>query len=125
MNTTNKIITLAIGVMIAIIATNPLSAAAHTPNFLPYGEVGQEDQAYFWHDGVLYINAVPSQGNGLFIAETDIDQDYTIDQAIDRFGIDEDSHSFVVEPSELSDVGLVFMFNDETLNFELIGAIEA
>lgn len=97
---------------------------AHTPNTLPYGEVGQEDELYFQHHGSIYINAVPSQGNGLFMEITDIDTDYTVDQAIERFGIMEDTNSFLVQPSLYSEVNLVFMFNDEKLNFQLIGAIQ-
>jgi hypothetical protein len=126
MNTTNnQNKTVAIAVMIAIsaiLATNVSTVNAHTPNFMPYGEVGQEDQAYYWHDGVLYINAVPSVGNGLFIAETDIDQDYSIDQAIDRFHIDEDTTSFNVQPSMFSETELVYQLDDD-LQFQLIGVV--
>ena len=49
---------------------------------------------YFKHDGFYYVNAVPSQGNGLFMKITDLDNDYSIDQAIERFGIDEDVEEF-------------------------------
>lgn len=117
---------LAIVASIAILSSFGLvsTVQAHTPLTLPYGEVGQEDETYFFHDGMLYINAVPSQGNGLFISEPDLDDDYTVDQAIDRFGIDEDARNFVVEPSVYSNVGLFYQFNDETLFFELIGAVE-
>src|SRR6476620_10992835 len=79
--TTSKILAV-LTAMIAISAISVSTVQAHIPNTMSYGEVGQEDQAYYWHDGVLYINAVPSVGNGLFIAETDIDEDYSIDQAI-------------------------------------------
>lgn len=120
MNTTKMNITLAIGVMIAISLSGfAVSAEAHTPATMPYGEVGQEDEAYFWHDGVLYINAVPSQGNGMFIAEYDIDQDYSIDQAIDRFGIDEDISSFEVQPSAFSEVVVTYEL-DDNLQFQIV-----
>jgi len=119
--TTSKIL----AVLTAMIAISSLigsvsTVSAHTPNFMPYGEVGQEDQAYYWHDGILYINAVPSVGNGLFIAESDIDQDYSIDQAIDRFGIDEDITSFEVQPSEFSNVTVTYQL-DDNLQFQIVG----
>jgi hypothetical protein len=122
--TTSKIL----AVLTAMIAMSSLigsvsTVSAHTPNFMPYGEVGQEDQAYYWHDGVLYINAVPSVGNGLFIAETDIDQDYSIDQAIDRFHIDEDTTHFNVQPSLYSETELVYQL-DKDLQFQLIGVVQ-
>jgi hypothetical protein len=120
MNTQNQIKTVLaiVGLSMVMIATNQVFA--HTPNFMNYGEIAQEDQAYYWHDGVLYINAVPSVGNGLFIAESDIDQDYSIDQAIDRFGIDEDITSFVVQPSEFSDVTVTYQL-DDNLQFQIVG----
>ena len=104
--------------MIAILGSVS-TVSAHTPTTMPYGEVGFEDQAYYWHDGVLYINAVPSVGNGLFIAETDIDQDYSIDQAIERFGIDEDITSFNVQPSEFSTVQVTYEL-DSDLQFHIV-----
>lgn len=122
-NTTSQNV-LAIVASIAIIVSlsQVSTVSAHTPNLMPYGEVGQEDQAYYWYDGVLYINAVPSVGNGLFIAETDIDQDYSIDQAIDRFHIDEDTTSFNVQPSMFSETELVYQLDDD-LQFQLIGVV--
>lgn len=110
----------AISLIIASFAAiNIVSAVqGHTPTTMPYGEVGQEDQPYYWHDGVLYVNAVPSQGNGLFLAETDIDQSYTIDQAIDRFGIDEDIKAFIVQPSEFSNVVIMYEL-DDNLQFQI------
>jgi len=121
MNTMNKTV-FAMSVIIATILSVNISVSAvqgHTPTTLKYGEVGQEDQSYFWHDGVLYINAVPTQGNGLFIAETDIDQDYSIDQAIERFGINEDITSFNVQPSEFSDVTVIYEL-DSDLQFQIV-----
>jgi hypothetical protein len=93
---------------------------AHTPNTLPYGEIGAEDQSYFYHDGVLYINVVPSQGNGFFMAESDIDTDYSIDQAIERFGINEDVTSFEVQPSIYSEVTVTYEL-DSNLQFQIVG----
>ena len=116
-NKTTSIV--AIITMIAISAANISSVTAHTPNFIPYGQIGQEDESYFYHDGVLYINAIPSKGNGLFIAETDIDQDYSIDQAIDRFGIDEDVTSFSVQPSIFSEVEVTYEL-DDNLQFQIV-----
>ena len=123
MNSTNQIKNvLAIVASIAMIAYISSSVSAvqgHTPTTIPYGQIGQEDQAYFWHDGVLYINAIPTQGNGLFIAEYDIDQDYSIDQAIDRFGIDEDVTSFTVQPSVFSEVEVTYEL-DSDLQFQIV-----
>ena len=118
--TTQKQNVLAIVASIAILVSlNQVSiAAAHTPNTMPYGQVGQEDEDYFWHDGVLYINAVPTPGNGLFIAESDIDADYSIDQAIDRFGIDEDIKAFIVQPSQFSNVVIMYEL-DDNLQFQI------
>ena len=117
----NKNMSFAISLIIASLAmTNGLvTVSAHTPTTLPYGEIGQEDESYFYHDNVLYINAVPSKGNGLFIAETDIDQDYSIDQAIDRFGIDEDVTSFSVQPSIFSEVEVTYEL-DDNLQFQIV-----
>ncbi len=127
MNTKQQKQTVAIAVMIAIVSvmSQVSTVSAHTPNFLNYGELNhQEDELYFMHDGMMYINAVPSQGNGMFMSESDIETSYSVDSAIERFGINEDSHSFSVQPSQYSDVELTFMFNDETLKFELIGATQ-
>jgi hypothetical protein len=112
-------------IIISVLALVALSSAAiqtvsaHTPNSLPYGEIGQEDESHFYHDGVLYINAVPSQGNGLFIAQTDIDEDYSIDQAIERFGIYEDTQMFYVQPSEYSTVTVKYQL-DNDLQFNIV-----
>ncbi len=116
----NKNMSFAISLIIASFALSAIgSVTAHTPTTLPYGEVGQEDESYFYHDGVLYINAVPSKGNGLFIAESDIDQDYSIDQAIERFHIDEDVTSFKVNPSLYSDVTVTYQL-DDNLQFHIV-----
>lgn len=117
----NKNMSFAISLIIASFALSNIglsTASAHTPNFLPYGEVGQEDELYFYHDGVLYINAVPSKGNGLFIAESDIDKDYSIDQAIERFHINEDTTSFNVKPSIYSNVTVMYEL-DSDLQFQI------
>jgi hypothetical protein len=123
-NTTSQNVLAIVASIAIIVSLSQVSTVqAHTPNLMPYGEVGQEDQAYYWHDGVLYINAVPSVGNGLFIAETDIDQDYSIDQAIDRFHIDEDTTHFNVQPSLYSETELVYQL-DKDLQFQLIGVVQ-
>ena len=125
MNTKNM--SFAISLIIASFAIATISGLSavqgHTPNTIPYGEIGQEDEAYFWHDGVLYINAVPSVGNGLFLAESDIDQDYSIDQAIERFGINEDSTSFIVQPSVYTNVVIMYQL-DDNLQFQLVDIYE-
>jgi hypothetical protein len=121
----NGLIKIALGVgfftglfMALMVSLGAPNALGHSPNFLEYGEVGAEDELYFYHHGVLYINAVPSQGNGLFIAETDIDQDYSIDQAIERFGIYEDTEVFNVKPSQYSNVIVMYEL-DEDLQFQI------
>lgn len=119
MNTILKISALS-GFVIALLGSILVSTVfAHTtPNFMPYGEMGQEDELYYYHDGVLYINAVLSQGNGMFIAEPDIDDDYSIDQAIERFGINEDVQVFNVKPSIYSDVTIMYELDDD-LQFQM------
>lgn len=52
------------------------------------------------------------------ISAQDIDTDYSIDQAIDRFGIDEDWTSFTVEKEN----GPTFLFQlDDDLQFQMNG----
>jgi hypothetical protein len=109
--------------LFALLSATVQTVGAHSPNTLPYGEIGQEDESYFYHHGVLYINAVPSQGNGLFIAQTDIDEDYSIDQAIERFGIYEDTTDFNVKPSQYSNV-IVYYSLDEDLQFQITAIAE-
>ena len=82
--------------------------------------MAQEDQIYFKHDGFYYVNAVPSQGNGLFMKITDLDNDYSIDQAIERFGIDEDVEEFEVQPSLYSKTTFLFQL-DSDLQFQMNG----
>lgn len=109
-------------IIISVLALVALSSVATMAlaykNTIPYGVIGQEDELSFYHDGILYINAVPSQGNGLFIAEPDIDQDYSIDQAISRFHIDEDITAFNVKPSLYSNVTIMYEL-DNDLQFQL------
>jgi|SRR5688500_10158762 len=125
MNTKTQIKTVAIAVMVAILTSigSVTDIAAQETNFMPYGSIAQEDQLYTIYEGQIWLNVVLGQGNGQFMKITDIDQDYSIDQAIDRFGIDEDISSFLVEPSQYSNVALVFEL-DDNLQFQLIGAIE-
>ena len=54
-------------------------------------------------------------GNGQFMKITDLDNDYTIDQAIERFGIYEDTESFIVQPSLYSNT--VFLFEIDNNGF--------
>lgn len=108
-----------LGLTIAFIGVlNIYGAFGHTPESMPYGEIGQEDQLYFYHHGVLYINVVPTQGNGFFMGEPDINQDYSIDQAIERFGIYEDTTDFNIKPSIYSNVTVLYQLDDD-LQFQL------
>ena len=100
-------ITISVLALIALSSVASVQTVGAYENFIPYGQVGQEDETHFYHDGVLYINAVPSKGNGLFIAESDIDQDYSIDQAIERFGIYEDQGTFSVQSSICAILGAI------------------
>ncbi len=122
-STTSKKITVAIAVMIAISAIPSVTVQAHTPNFMPYGEIAQEDEPFYGHDGALYLNVVPNPGNGMFMKLTDIDTDYSIDQAIERFHIDEDTTHFNVQPSLYSETELVYQLDDD-LQFQLIGVVQ-
>lgn len=122
-NKTQKLNVLATIAMVAAISilSGFSTVSAHTPNTLDYGALGHfEDESHFYHDGMLYVNVVESQGNGFFMSESDIKQEYTVDNAIQRFGIDEDVNSFQVQPSIYSDVKVIYMFNDETLTFQLL-----
>lgn len=123
MNNKNMVLIVSLITIVGTINSSLVTVSAHTPNTLPYGEIGQEDELYFWHDDVLYINAVPSIGNGLFIAETDIDKDYSIDQAIQRFHIDEDITAFNVKPSLYSNAIVLYEL-DENLQFQLVDIYE-
>ena len=111
-----------IAMVAAISILNSLSTVQAQESFMPYGSIANEDELYTIYKGVIYVNVVPSQGNGMFMAITDIDTDYSIDQAIERFGIQEDVRTFEVQPSLYSDVNLVFQLNDD-LQFEMIGAV--
>lgn len=116
-------IVLTIVASIAILGSNFSSTVqAQTDAFMPYGSIGQEDQPLVYHDGYYYLNIVPSQGNGLFMKLTDIDSDYSIDAAIQRFHIDEDVTSFNVQPSMFSETELVYQLDDD-LQFQLIGVV--
>ena len=99
--------------------------------YIPYGtqvnnnDIAYEDKLYIIaNDEHVYINVVPLQGEGQF-ALTGLETDYTVDEAIERFGIHEDSESFVVESfANISDVGIVYEFVESSKTFQLIGAIE-
>ena len=124
MNTKQKQNVLATIAMVAVVSIlSGLSTVQAEKNFMPYGSIGQEDQIYVKHDGYYWVNIVPSQGNGMFMKITDLDSDYSINQAIDRFGINEDSTSFIVQPSVYSNT--VFMFElDDNLQFQLVDIYE-
>lgn len=123
-NTTTIKTVLTMSVIIVVLAAiNGLSTVqAQTDAFMPYGSIGQEDQPLVYHDGYYYLNIVPSQGNGMFMKLTDIDSDYSIDQAIERFGIQEDTTHFNVQPSMFSETELVYQLDDD-LQFQLIGVV--
>lgn len=92
---------------------------AQEANFMPYGSIGQEDQSYVFYDGHFWVNTQANLGigNGQFMKIVDLDKDYTIDQAIERFGIYEDTTSFIVQPSLYSNT--VFLFELEGNFFEI------
>ena len=131
MNTQNQIKTVAISAIIALLSIGGLVSTVQAQEaYIPYGtqvnnDIAYEDKPYvILNDEHVYINVVPTQGNRQF-ALTDLETDYTVDEMIDRFGLEEDTNSFVVEPfNNISNVGIVYQFNDETLTFQLIGAVE-
>ena len=120
----NKTVLAIVGLSIAMIAGfDIVSTVQAAENFMPYGSVGQEDEELVYSNGFYYLNVVPSEGNGMFMKLTDIDSDYSIDQAIERFGINEDVRTFEVQPSVYSETALVYQLNDD-LQFEMIGVVQ-
>ena len=119
----NVLATIAMVAMIAIISSTGVSTVqADDDIFMPYGSVGQEDQVLVFKDGYYYLNVVPSGSNGMFMKLTDIDKDYSIDQAIERFHISEDTTHFNVKPSVFSSTELAYQL-DDNLQFQMIGAV--
>lgn len=99
------------------VSSNVQTVGAQEANFMPYGSIGQEDESYVYHDGYFWVNtgANLGVGNGQFMKITDLDSDYTIDQALERFPqIYEDIEEFIVQPSLYSNT--VFMFEIDSDN---------
>ena len=128
--TTQNVLAIVVSIaLIAAISNSVSTVNAHTPNFLQYGALNhQEDQLYFVHDGSIYVNTGANMGigNGQFMKITDLETAYNVNDALDRFYpyIQEDTNQFEVMPSQYSNVSLIYQFNDETLNFELLGAVQ-
>lgn len=109
--------------IVILVAINGVSTVQAQSAFMPYGSIGDEDQSLVFYKGFYYLNIVPSQGHGQFMKLIDIDSDYSIDQAIQRFGVDEDTTHFNVQPSVFSDTELVYQL-DEDNQFQMIGTVE-
>jgi hypothetical protein len=125
--TTIKTVLAIVGLSIAFIFSGigQALAAPTSDLFKPYGSIAQEDQiAVQDKDGYYWVNIVPSQGNGMFMKITDLDDDYSIDQAIDRFGIDEDIQEFEVQPSLYSDATFLYQLDDD-LQFQMVAVFGA
>ena len=120
---TKMVISVITSLTLVFILSSSVNSVFASSNFMSYGSIANEDELFTIHDGSIYVNIVHN-GNGQFMKVTDIDTNYSIDQAIERFNIHEDTTSFVVEPSIYSETGLVFEL-DNDLQFQLIGAIEA
>ena len=117
-NTTTKQITvLAVFGLLTAALSSIQTVGAQETNFMPYGSIGQEDESAVYHDGHFWVNTGANLGigNGQFMKITDLDNDYTIDQAIERFGIYEDTESFIVQPSLYSNT--VFLFEIDNNGF--------
>lgn len=126
-NTTKSIISVLVIVGLSIASLGQISnVMAENDNFMPYGSIANEDQLYTIYKGDIWINVVPSKGNGQFMQITDLETSYTVNEALDRFypSIQEDTNQFEVMPSVYSNVSLIYQFNDETLFFELLGAVQ-
>jgi hypothetical protein len=128
MNTKNNQNVLAIVASIAIIAAissigSVTDIFAHTPTIFQYGTIGQEDEDYAIHDGAVYLNAVYEDHSGNF--RYAMPAEFTVNEALDRFypSIQEDTHSFTVE-KDWNSLGMIYMFNDETLTFQFIGVTQ-
>ena len=124
MNTQNQIKLLA--VLTAMIAFASISAvstvSAHTPTIFQYGTIAEEDENYAIHDGAVYLNSLYEDNSGNF--RYAMPAEFTVDEALDRFypSIQEDTNSFTVQ-KDWNNLGMTFMFNDETLTFQFIGVV--
>ncbi len=127
MNTTKqKQNVLAIVASIAILVSLSIqvsTVSAHTPTIFQYGTIAEEDQDFAVHDGKIYLNTVYEDHSGNF--RMAMDSELNINEALDRFypSIQEDTNSFTVQ-KDWNNLGMTFMFNDETLTFQFIGVTE-
>lgn len=112
----------AIVASIAILASlSQVSTVNAHQTIYQYGTVAQEDQDFAVVDGNVYLNTVYEDNSGNF--RYAIQSEFTVDEAIERFGINEDTHSFTVQ-KDWNNAEMIFMFNDETLTFQFIGVVQ-
>jgi hypothetical protein len=123
MNNKNMVFAIVLSIASIMVAINGVSAVQAQSAFMPYGTVGNEDQPLVFYKGFYYLNVVPGGSNGMFMKLVDFDKDYSIDQAIERFGIQEDTTHFNVQPSVFSSTELVYQL-DEDNQFQMIGTVE-
>ena len=107
------------------IATMGLINNAHAAQFEQYGTIGQEDQLIAKNEnGLYYVNTGTAYGigNGMFEQVNEISDNFSINGAINTFGIYEDTETFIYEPilSNGKYSNVLFMYNLEGQMFELV-----
>jgi len=117
---------LAIVASIAILVSLSIQVSTEVQGYetiYQYGTIAQEDESYAVVDGNVYLNTVYEDNSGNF--RYAMPAEFTVDEALDRFypSIQEDTNSFTVQ-KDWNNLGMTFMFNDETLTFQFIGVTE-
>lgn len=122
MNTKNQLKTvLAMSIIIAILSTNMSTVQGHIPNFMPYGEIGQEDQLFFKHHDLYYINTADNLNNdGMFAQVNEINDSFTVNGAQKVFNIADGTTSFIYEPIINGKfMNVLFLYEFDGYDFEL------